>query len=192
MKVAWTSPLSGNDHAGPCLQTSDGGFVMMGTSSYLNASAWYEEIQRGPEWNTDIWLMKTDANGNERWRKSDRVKSLAWEASLSATEDGGYVYSVIVQERPENDYENADIYSVKFVKLDSNGNVEWQKRDEGYSVKPTSDGGYVTARGSMLVRLGWIKPELWLPGIIPDEISGNLNETPIAIPTFHLQKKLPV
>lgn len=175
-KWAWTRIISKNDHAGPGLQTSDGGFIMMGTSSYLNASAWYEEIQIGPEWNTDIWLMKTDARGIEQWRKSNRVKSLAWEASLSATEDGGYIYSVIVQERPENDYENADSFSVKFVKLDSDGNTEWQKRDEGYSIKPTSDGGYVTARGSSLVKLGWIKPESQQSGSLPEPTAAASND----------------
>jgi len=81
----------------------------------------------GPEWDTDIWLMKTGANGNEQWRKSNRVKSLAFEASLSMTEDGGYVYSAIVQERPENDYENADSFSVKFVKLDPDGTLSGRK-----------------------------------------------------------------
>ncbi|NJD54061.1 MAG: PKD domain-containing protein [Candidatus Methanoperedens sp.] len=188
-KWACTRIISLNDHAGPGLQTSDGGFVMMGTSSYLNQSNWtsYWTNYTGPQWNTDIWLMKTDAKGNEQWRKGNRVKGLAYEASLSATEDGGYIYSVMVQERPENDYEKTDvyreIYSAKFVKLDSDGNIEWQKRDEGYSIKPTSDGGYVTARGSSLVKFGWVKSEGSLGEIIPDETSANPNETPIAIPT---------
>jgi len=56
------------------------------------ASAWYEEIQIGPEWNTDIWLVKTDAFGNEQWRKSSRVRSLAMKYLYSSTEDGGYIY----------------------------------------------------------------------------------------------------
>jgi len=55
-KWDWTRIISGNDHAGPGLQTSDGGFVMMGTSSYLNQSGW--DFHTGPEWDTDIWLMK--------------------------------------------------------------------------------------------------------------------------------------
>lgn len=174
-KWAWIRTISQVDHAGPGLQTSDGGFVMMGTSSYLNQSSW--DPYTGFGWDTDIWLMKTDARGIEKWRKSNRVKSLAWEASLSATQDGGYVYSAIVQERPENDYENSDSFSAKFVKLDPEGNIEWQKRDEGYSIKPTSDGGYVMARGSSLVKLGWGKPEVSLSGIIPNGTSANLNGT---------------
>lgn len=176
-KWAWTRILSINDHAGPGLQTSDGGFVMMGTSSYFNLSNWTDYT--GPEWNTDIWLMKTDAQGNEQWRKGNRVKKLVYESSFFATQDGGYIYSVIVQESPENDYENADIYeeiySVKFVKLDPEGNIEWQKRDEGYSIKPTSDGGYVTVRGFQLVKFGGVKPEPLQSGI--------LQETPIATQT---------
>lgn len=177
-KWAWTRSLSINDHAGPGLNTPDGGFVMMGTSSYFNQSNWTDYT--GPEWNTDIWLMKTDAQGNEQWRKGNRVKKLVYESSFSATQDGGYIYSVIVQERPENDYENADIYdeiySVKFVKLDPGGNIEWQKRDEGYSIKPTSDGGYVTARGFQLVKFGGIRHEYMKSGILP--------ETPITTPTL--------
>lgn len=180
-KWAWTRILSINDHAGPGLQTSDGGFVMMGTSSYFNQSNWTDYT--GPEWNTDIWLMKTDAQGNEQWIKGNRVKKLVYESSFSATQDGGYIYSVIVQERPENDYENADIYgeiySVKFVKLDSEGNIEWQKRDEGYSIKPTSDGGYVTARGFQLVKFGGVRHEPLQSGI--------LQETPITTQTQTLR-----
>lgn len=176
-KWAWTRSLSINDHAGPGLQTSDGGFVMMGTSSYFNQSNWTDYT--GPEWNTDIWLMKTDAQGNEQWRKGNRVKKLVYESSFSATQDGGYIYSVTVQERPENDYVNAniyeEIYSVKFVKLSPDGNIEWQKRDEGYSIKPTSDGGYVTARGFQLVKFGGVRHEPLQPGI--------LQETPIATQT---------
>lgn len=179
-KWAWTRIISINDHAGPGLQTSDGGFVMMGTSSYFNQSNWtsYWTNYTGPEWNTEIWLMKTDSQGNEQWRTGNRVKKLAFEASFSATEDSGYIYSVIVQERLENDYENdiyGEIYSVKFVKLDSDGNIEWQKRDEGYSIKPTSDGGYVTARGSQLVKFGGVRHEP-LKSVI-------LQETPITTPT---------
>ncbi|HEX7628604.1 MAG TPA: S-layer protein domain-containing protein [Candidatus Methanoperedens sp.] len=184
-KWAWTRVKSINDHAGPGLQTSDGGFVMMGTSSYFNQSNWTDYTAdhtadfTGPEWNTEIWLMKTDSQGNELWIKGNRVKKLAFEVSFSAAQDGGYIYSVIVQERPENDFETdiyGEIYSVKFVKLDPDGNIEWLKRDEGYSIKPTSDGGYVTARGGQLVKFGGARHEPLQPGIV--------SETSISAPTF--------
>ena len=182
-KWAWTQIKSIMDHAGPGLQTSDGGFVMMGTSSYFNESNWtdyradYIADYTGAEWNTEIWLMKTDSEGNEQWKKGNRVKKLAFEASFSAAKDGGYIYSVIVQERPENDYLTdiyGEIYSVKFIKLDPDGNIEWLKRDEGYSIKPTSDGGYVTARGGQLVKFG---------GASHEPMQSGIQETPIAAPT---------
>lgn len=163
-KWTWTSNGSGLNEAGSGFQTSDGGFVMMGTSSYLNQSGW--DFQTGPEWDTDIWVMKTDASGTEKWRRNNRVKSLAWETSLSVTQDGGYVYSVIVQESPENDYEYDNSFNMKYVKLDPNGNIEWQKRDEGLSIRPTSDGGYVTVRGSRLVKFGGVKTEPMQNGIL--------------------------
>jgi PKD repeat protein len=177
----WASKTYGLFEAGPVLQTSDGGFVMMGTSSYIDQSNMTEYT--GAKWNTDILLMKTDAQGNELWRKGNRVKGEVDEASLSTTREGGYIYSVIVRELPENDYENADIYeeiySAKFVKLDPDGNIEWQKRDDGYSIKPTSDGGYVTARGFQLVKFGGVRHEPLQPGI--------LQETPITTQTQTLR-----
>lgn len=44
----------------------------------------------------------------------------------------------------------------------------------------------LTARGSSLVKLGWIRPEL-STGIIPHETPANMNETPI--PTISSPEK---
>jgi hypothetical protein len=52
----------------------------------------------------------------------------------------------------------------------------------------TSDGGYVTAKGSSLVKLGWIKTELSPTGIIQDETSRTRME--IQTQPYPLLKKL--
>ncbi len=93
---------------------------------------------------------------------------------------------MIVQERPENDYESTNDFSVKFVKLDRDGNIEWQKRDEGYSLNQTSDGGYINVKGSRLVKLGGIKHDAPPTGIFQKasetSLNENLNETRTVTP----------
>jgi len=74
--------------------------------------------------------------------------------SIQETDDGGFIF---VGQTKSNDGDVSGLHwggDVWAVKIDSTGNVEWQRclggsyDDVGYSVKQTTDGGYIIAGGT--------------------------------------------
>jgi len=98
------------------VETSDGGYTIAG---YTNSSGGGEE---------DVWLLKTDSNGNMVWNRTYGEGSVR---ALVQTSDGGYAIAG----------------GARLVKTDSYGNMMWNQTYEGaaYALVQTSDGGYTIA-----------------------------------------------
>jgi hypothetical protein len=94
---------------------------------------------------TDIFLIKTYANGNVQWAKT--YGGTGWDEAYSVrqTSDGGYIVAGYTGSF------GAGSYDALLIKTDANGNVQWAKTyggtywDYAYSVQQTSDGGYIVA-----------------------------------------------
>ena len=119
-------------------QTSDGGYVITGsTSSFENGSG-----------SRDVYLIKTDGNGDEEWFQTygDTEKD-DWSRSVQQTSDGGYV--ITGHTTSFEGGEPLGEFDVYLIKTDNNGNEEWFQtfgengQDAGYSVQQTTDEGYV-------------------------------------------------
>lgn len=79
--IAWEKTFGGSNHdAGACvLETSDGGFIIVGrTQSFGNGGK-------------DIWLIKTDSEGNEEWNKTYGSKGLDEGSYIIETNNGNYI-----------------------------------------------------------------------------------------------------
>jgi len=107
----------------------------------------------------DVWLLKTDSEGNELWNKSYGGYSYDVGFEVKQTEDNGFV--IVGRYTPS--YEG--FADVCLIKTDSSGNMEWIRyhggtdQDSGYSVARTDDGGYavVGMRHSGLTSFqGWM------------------------------------
>ncbi len=134
----WTTTVGGDntDRGYSIAQTSDGGYIVTGTSQSYG----------GPD--TDLLLVKFYSNGAEQWTKTIGGDSSDYGKSVAQTSDGGYVVIGYSQSYGGSD---ADVLIVKF---DSNGIEQWTKTvgedssDYGYSVVQTSDGGYIITANS--------------------------------------------
>jgi len=120
------------EHGNSGSQTDDGGFIITGYTFSYGVG------------NSDIWLIKTDALGDEEWNRTFGGSDWDYGNSVSTTYDGGFVITGSTQS-----YGAASYSIVRLIKTDTNGNEEWDKtftlgsRSNGYSVSPSDDGGFI-------------------------------------------------
>ncbi|MFH1353838.1 MAG: hypothetical protein ABIH36_00985 [bacterium] len=122
-------------------QTSDGGYILTGLSGVTG------EKDSTNSSNIDVYLLKTDENGNKLWEKKFERRKYEWSKidkaySVKQTLDGGYIIA---------GESSADAY---LIKTDMAGNKLWEKifsldkeggASRGKTVQQTPDGGYVIA-----------------------------------------------
>ena len=131
----WNKTFGGVSHewAYSGQQTSDEGYVIAGVTYPYGADSW----------SSDVYLVKTDENGNEAWSKTFGGSSDDRGRSVQQTSDGGYIIVGLTFSY------GAGHYDAYLIKTDSEGNKHWSKtfggfsEDVGYSVQQTSDGGYI-------------------------------------------------
>ncbi|MFX0152038.1 MAG: hypothetical protein ACFFAJ_14715 [Candidatus Hodarchaeota archaeon] len=136
LEIEWEHYFGGSegDAAHSIIQSSDGGFTILGLTESYGAGRF------------DIWLIKTNASGHHEWNKTFGGIHFDWPSkgnSLIQTQDDGYAFKGYTQGWNES----GQIANEKFLmKTDSKGIQKWNYTVEGSAgstVIQTTDSGYV-------------------------------------------------
>jgi hypothetical protein len=136
---------SGAEEARQVQRTCDGGYILAG---FTNSKDGDVSTNHG---SADGWVVKLDSSGVVQWQRvmGGSLPDYLW--SVQQTRDGGYVtagYTTSYDGDISRTNAGSDYWVVK---LDPNGNTQWQKfiggnsDDECRSISQTSDGGYIVA-----------------------------------------------
>ncbi len=148
--IQWQKSLGGSvaDECYSLQQTADGGYILAGSSRSNDGDV------TGNQGNNDVWIVKLSSTGSIQWQKTFGSISGEGASSVKQTTDGGYVvagYASINGGDVSGAHGNDDFW---ILKLDSNGNLQWQKclggtdDDLASSIEQTADGGYIVGGGS--------------------------------------------
>jgi len=132
--TTWTRTFGGGQYewGRKVQQTNDGGYIILGETLSFGAG------------NFDIWLIKTDYNGYIEWDETYGGLDEDRGYSIQQTNDNGYIIGGTTASY------GMGMYDFWLIKIDVNGNVEWENTYGGtgwewcYSVQQTTDGGYIT------------------------------------------------
>jgi Tol biopolymer transport system component len=162
----WSHTYGGRglDTSGMVRQTSDGGLILVGARA--------DEFPTGDLYQSNLILIKTDAEGNEVWSRTYGDEILYLGFGVAQTPDGGYVLTGWEAKT----YDDRDVI---IIKTDEMGEVEWSRTwdldpgdwDGAFDLILTPDGHVVVAgirsmisgpRRAVLIKVDLGGNEIWV------------------------------
>lgn len=175
--IQWQKSLGGSglDQANFIQQTSDGGYIVAGISNSNDGDV------TGNHGGHDYWVVKLNPSGNIQWQKSLGGSTIDFATAIRQTSDNGYIVAGYTLSNDGDVTLNHGFRDYWIVKLDSSGNMLWQKSfggsgtDQAHDIQQTQDGGYIIA-GYVLSSDGEVTEhrgsrDYWIVKVDP---SGNL------------------
>jgi uncharacterized delta-60 repeat protein len=143
--IEWQKCYGGSsyDKAHSICPSSDGGCIIVGHSYSQNGDV------SGNHGRYDYWVIKLNTNGEIDWKKCYGGNEDEEAYSVIQTLDGGYAVAGYAKSNDGDVSGNNGYKDYWIVKLNSEGNIEWQKcyggnkNDIPYSIIQTTEGGYI-------------------------------------------------
>ncbi|MGX1928184.1 hypothetical protein [Flagellimonas sp. 2504JD4-2] len=144
-EVDWIKSFggSGEDTAQSVVQTTDGGYAVLGFSNSMDGDI----VGKSTDVN-DYWLLKLDADGNLMWNRTYGGTKDDRGQSVIQTADGGYAIVGYAMSDDGDGSNNEGFHDNWILRLDASGNILWERsfgfsgHDHSYDVVQTTDGGF--------------------------------------------------
>ena len=130
--LLWEKTFGGyyDDHAYYVMQTQDKGYIIVGERDTAGSGLW------------DVYLIKTDSLGNVEWEKTYGGQNSEYGRCVLELPDQGYIVT-----GGTNSF-GAGSFDVFLFKIDTNGNIVWEKTvggvedEKSYYITHSSDNGF--------------------------------------------------
>lgn len=145
--LVWQKTYGGSnsDSANFIEPTGDGGYIVAGDSNSNNGDL---TQNKG---SYDAWVFKISSDGTLEWQKNYGGTAYEGAEYIQNTSDGGYIVAATTTSNNGDLTSNHGDFDYWFIKLNSAGNIEWQKTyggtgmDQPYAIHQTLDGGYIAS-----------------------------------------------
>jgi len=145
--LQWEETFGGswNDYGYAIDQTSDGGYIVAGTTQSDDGDV------VGQYGQYDVWVIKLSASGSLQWQNTIGGTDYEEARSVEQTSDGGYIVCGRSGSSDGDISVNLGDWDTWVAKLDASGAIVWEKSfggtstDYGFQVRQTTDGGYIVA-----------------------------------------------
>ncbi len=155
--LQWQKTYGGSDddRGNDLIQTNDGGFVILGSSSSHDGNV---SENNGAN---DFWILKTNASGDLLWQKSLGFLGEDHGISILETNDNGFLLNGVLDVTASEGQGNSKTTAIKHaggdywtIKLNNQGETEWSRyyggtfTDTPYDAIQTQDNGYIIVGSS--------------------------------------------
>ncbi len=177
----WIKTYGGGgwDTGNKVIETADGGLLAVGNINLFGSR------------KQDLWIIKTDSNGDSLWSKTIGGPSNESAYSVIESDIGGYI---VVGDSGVGDH-HAGGGDLWLLKIDENGDLLWSKTfggggsDGGRSIFSTEDGGFVVS--GFKSKSDSVNPDAWIIRFAPEQAI-DVNEDHSSLPSeFSLSKNYP-
>jgi hypothetical protein len=147
--VQWVKTYDRRVNLRSMQNTRDGGFILAG---YITVGC--STCEDALKWQTDLSVLKVDSKGEIQWQRAYGGPRYDAATKVLQTSDGGYA---VLSYTDSSGLEINGDGEVWLIKLDSSGNIQWQRtygrqstsniryEEKPFSIQQTTDGGYVVA-----------------------------------------------
>jgi hypothetical protein len=175
-KIIWEKTFggSGDDFAGTITEAKNGDLIVSGRSNSIDGDV---AENKG---DFDLWCIRLGPNGKLLWSSTFGGSDYESASSVIETNDNGIIIAGSTKSRDQDISHLYDRDDAWIVKLDAQGNLEWQNtfggsmHDHAFSILQTEDLGYLffgsssSYDGDVTANINWF--DAWLVKLSPENI----------------------